>query len=115
LLYTVSGVASLSFWAYGGATHGITPSLETTYLMMAAVWWIGMGRVLRHEARLFGLFTIVLGVVTCVDGIFSILEPLPDAIYMIAAPKLPMALAWSVWVGVMLLATRRTQARPAAA
>jgi len=103
LLYTVTGIASLLFWAYGGAAHGITPSLETTYLLMAGVWWIGIGGVLRYERKVLGIFTILLGLITCVDGIFSILEPLPSAIYMIAAPKLPMALLWTVWVGLVLL------------
>src|SRR3954471_4383641 len=59
LLYTVSGVLSLVFWAYGGATHGISPPLETSYLMMSAIWWIGTGLVLWPESRAYGLFTIV--------------------------------------------------------
>lgn len=103
LLYTMSGIGALFFWAYGGATHGITASLETTYLLMGGIWWVGIGQELRQERRVFGTYTVLLGLMTCLDGVFTILEPLPDLIYMIAAPKLPMALVWSLWVGILLL------------
>src|SRR3954454_11118376 len=48
--YTVAGVLSLAFWAFGGVTR-ITPELEITYLSLSAVWWLGTGSVLRRERR----------------------------------------------------------------
>ncbi len=110
-LYTVCGVVSLCFWSYGGTTHGITPPLETTYLMLSGVWWTGLGLQLRLEARTLGYFTVVLGVVAMLDGLFSFLEPMPLAIYALAAPKVPMALVWSFWVGAILFVrnARRNQ------
>ncbi|MGB8476760.1 MAG: hypothetical protein WCE61_21980 [Candidatus Acidiferrum sp.] len=103
LLYSVCGGLSLCFWAYGGATHGITPALETTYLWLSAVWWTGIGFELRSEAKALGYFTMVLGLFALLDGLFSFLEPMPAAIYALAAPKLPLALGWSFWMGAKLM------------
>jgi hypothetical protein len=103
LLYTVSGVFSLAFWGYGGATHGITPALETCYLFMSAVWWTGTGLVLWQESRGAGLLTIVLGMFTGLDCVMTLFEPLPDWVFAISAPKLPLAALWSVSIGVLLL------------
>jgi len=96
-LYTVCGVVCLCFWAYGGATHSITPPLETTYLMLSGVWWTGAGFAMHGEAKALGYFTIVLGMFALLDGVFSFLEPMPAAIYALAAPKLPLAVVWSFW------------------
>jgi hypothetical protein len=108
-VYALCGVLSLTFWAYGAATHQITPTLETTYLWLAALWWIGIGLHLAHDRRAFGLFTFVLGLVTALDGTFSIFEPLPKTIYLLAAPKLPMAAIWSFWAGVVLTQRSRPE------
>ena len=102
LLYTVSGVLSLAFWAYGGATHAITPSLESSYLFMSAVWWTGTGFVLWKESRGAGLLTLVLGLFSFLDFVFALLEPLPDYVFAISAPKLPLAALWSISIGVVL-------------
>src|SRR3954454_24817309 len=45
-LYTVAGVLSLAFWAFGGVTR-ITPELEITYLTLSAIWWLGIGSSLH--------------------------------------------------------------------
>ena len=103
LLYTVSGLLSLAFWGYGGATHGITPALENSYLFMSAIWWVGTGFVLWQESRAAGLLTIVLGMFTGLDCVMTLFEPLPDWMFAISAPKLPLAALWSAWIGVLLL------------
>ena len=103
LLYTVSGVLSLAFWGYGGATHGITPTLESAYLFLSAVWWIGAGSVLWLESKAAGLLTIVLGMFAGLDCAMTLFEPLPDWVFAISAPKLPLAALWSAWIGVVLL------------
>ncbi len=108
LLYTVCGIASLLFWAYGGATRGITQVLETTYLLLSGVWWLGVGSVLRDERKGLGIFTMVLGSLTLIDAVVTFLEPVPFFLLPIAGLKLPLSLIWVVWVGVALLA------RPAA-
>ena len=104
LVYSVCGAVSLCFWAYGGATHGITPPLETAYLLLSSVWWTGVGYELRSEAKALGYFTVGLGIFALLDGVFSFLEPMPPAIYALAAPKVPLALVWSFWMGGKLIA-----------
>lgn len=102
-LYSVCGAVSVCFWAYGGATHSITPPLETTYLLLSGVWWMGVGFELRSDTKALGYFTMVLGMFALLDGLFSFLEPMPAAIYALAAPKLPLALVWSFWMGGKLI------------
>ena len=102
-LYTICGIISLMFWAYGGATHGITPSLEIVYLLLSAVWWIGIGNALRMEQKALGIFTLTLGLFALLDAVLSFFEPMPFYIYVLAAPKLPLSIIWNFWIGVYLL------------
>jgi hypothetical protein len=103
LLYTISGITSLLFWSFGGATHRITPALETTYVLLSSIWWLGIGFALVPRSRALGIFSVVLGSFALMDGIFTILEPMPFGIYVLAAPKLPLAALWSFWIGKTLL------------
>ena len=76
--------------------------LEVTYLALSAVWWLGIGIVLRRSRRALGLFTIVVGAFAGLDAVLCLLEPLPSAVFAMAAPKLPLAAGWSILVGVVL-------------
>lgn len=100
-VFTASGILSLAFWAFGGVTR-ITPALEVTYLALSAVWWLGIGIMLRRSRRALGLFTIVVGAFAALDTMLCLLEPLPSAMFALAAPKLPLAACWSIVVGVVL-------------
>ena len=102
-LYTICGIISLMFWAYGGATHGITPSLEIVYLLLSAVWWIGIGNALRMEQKALGIFTLTLGLFALLDAVLSFFEPMPFYIYVLAAPKLPLSIIWDFSIGAYLL------------
>ena len=108
LLYTVCGVLSLVFWAYGGMTHTITPALESSYVLMSAVWWTGTGFVLWQESKAVGLLTIILGMFAALDFALSLFEPLPDYMFAVAAPKLPLAALWSMWIGIVLVKRSRS-------
>jgi hypothetical protein len=112
LLYTVCGVASLLYWAYGGATQGITPILEVSYLLLSGVWWLGVGLVLRSERRALSTFTVILGLFALLDGVLSFLEPLPFYVYLTATPKLPLSIIWDFWIGVVLLRALAAQIQP---
>jgi len=100
---TVCGVASLCFWAYGGATHGITPSLEVSYLALSAIWWCGIGATAWGSNRWFGGLTLALGVFAAWDAILTACEPVPFGLYLTAAPKLPLSILWDFAVGILLL------------
>ena len=103
---TVCGLASVLFWAYGGATRGITPALEVSYLALSAVWWCGIGTVLWPLHKWFGGLTLVLGVFAGWDAALTALEPLPFALYLTAAPKLPLSTLWDFAAGYMLIRPR---------
>jgi len=107
-LYTICGIASLSFWAYGGATQGITPALEIVYLFLSGVWWIGIGNSLTKQQKALGMFTLILGFFALLDAVLSFFEPMPFYIYVLAAPKLPLSIIWDLWIGVSLLRNDRS-------
>lgn len=100
---TACGLASLLFWAYGGATHGITPALEVSYLVLSAVWWLGIGATLWPTNKVFGGLTIVLGAFALWDALLTGLEPVPFALYLTAAPKLPLSILWDFGLGYLLV------------
>jgi hypothetical protein len=100
---TLAGIAALLFWAYGGATHGITPALEVTYLTLSAVWWGGLGVCLRRDHPAFGMFTLVLAAFAFWDACLTAIEPVPWGLYLTAAPKLPLAILWDFWLAFILL------------
>jgi hypothetical protein len=103
LLYTVWGVLSLSLWAIGGAARINSPMLEVCYLLLSGVWWTGIGMALQTRNKIFGTFTIILGAFSLLDATLSFLEPMPFYIYVLAAPKLPLAIVWDFWLGYFLL------------
>jgi hypothetical protein len=102
IIFTVAGVLSLSLWAFGGLTR-VTPHLETVYVTLAAVWQLGIGPSLRPLHPRLATFTLVVGGFTALDALFTLFEPMPFALYVMAAPKLPLGAAWSVCVGASLL------------
>lgn len=101
MMFTVYGVLSLAFWAFGGVTQ-ITPELEITYLALAAIWWLGTGTMLCRDARWLGVCTIVVGAFAALDALLSLFEPVPFEIYVLAAPKLPLCALWSILMGFAL-------------
>jgi len=103
LLFTVCGTLSLSIWAVGSAASVNSPMLEVCYLLLSSVWWLGIGDALRKRNGVFGVFTIIVGVFALLDAILSFFEPMPFYIYVLAAPKLPLAILWDFWLGYMLL------------
>ena len=105
-LVTVVGVAGLLFWAYGGATHGISTVLEVTYISLSAAWWIGLGLLMRREWPVFGMFTLVLGAFAAWDALLTALEPVPFTLYLTASPKLPLSIVWDFWLAWVLLGAR---------
>jgi len=102
-LATACGLASLLFWAYGAATHGITPALEVSYLALSAVWWCGIGTALWPSNKVFGGLTILLGVFAFWDAMLTAVEPVPFALYLTAAPKLPLSILWDFALGYFLI------------
>lgn len=96
VLYTVCGIMSLLLWAI------TSPVMEFSWILLSAVWWLGIGFVLRSERKVPGIFTIVVGIAALLDGIITLFS-LPPPLFYLGAFKLPFSLIWSVWIGIMLL------------
>lgn len=105
-LATLAGIASLLLWAFGGATHRITTPFEVTYIALSAVWWGGLGSALRPEHRWFGTFTLVLAAFALWDAVLTGWAGVPFALFLTAAPKLPLSIVWNFWLAWLLFAPR---------
>ncbi len=104
-LLTGAGIASLLLWAAGGLTR-VTHTLEFGYLALATIWLLGIAPLLRRRHPRLAVFTLVVGAFTALDALFNRFEPMPFALYVLAAPKLPLAAAWNLAVGITLLRRR---------
>ncbi len=114
LAVTLTGLAGLTLDVFGAA-YGYTV-LPAVALALMGVWWIGAGRLAGSGAearRIFGWFTVVLGVLALADAF-------DKAIMMI--PLLPvgpgwirglLAGVWTLWAIVLLAPRPRRTAAPA--
>ncbi len=80
-------------------TKGMWNILE---VLFAAVWWIGLGRLLYSDSKIIGLLTIITGISTFIDAagnIFSVqvMSDLGLNIYLI------LGIAWPVVIGISLV------------
>lgn len=103
---TAAGVIASLLWAFAYAS----PTLEPWWIGLAAVWWLGLGWLLRSDHPAFGRFTLLLGVATLFDLVVTGLNA-PMPLYLFGAFKLPLTVAWCLWVGLSLIRDRRWGAR----
>jgi hypothetical protein len=75
-----------------------------------AVWWLGVGSVMRRERPALAALTIAAGRFSALDSAHCVLEPVPGPVFALAAPKLPLSATWSILVGVSLLRPRESVA-----
>jgi hypothetical protein len=104
LLVAASGIFSVSLWSIGALTQ-ITPVLEFVYLSLASAWLLSVARLMPPQHRSLARFTFIVGAFTALDAVFNRFEPMPFALYVLAAPKLPLSAIWSMSVGVSLLSS----------
>jgi hypothetical protein len=104
--------------AYAQASVEQRPVLETVFsavwnmvyggmwnileVLLAGIWFLGIGLLLRSERRLFSIFSIILGISALLDSLGMILSVealalLGVAIYVLLAP------VWALWIGIDLL------------
>jgi hypothetical protein len=70
--------------------------------LLAGIWFLGIGLLLRSERRIFSIASIVLGISALLDSIGMILDirALADLglyVYLVLAP------IWALWLGIDLL------------
>ena len=95
---TAAGVAASLLWA----TNHQVPRLEPWWIGLAAVWWLGLGWLIRLDRRRLGIFTLLLGVAAAVDFVLTVLDA-PMPIYALGGFKIPFTMIWSVWLGAALV------------
>ena len=95
---TTSGVVASLLWAFASRMS----SLEPWWIGLAAVWWLGVGGLLRSDRRSSSTLTILLGVAAAIDFVLTIVNA-PMPIYALGGFKIPLTMVWSVWLGVALL------------
>jgi len=71
-------------------------------VLLAGIWFLGIGLLLRDERRLFSIFSIILGISALLDSfgnMFSVetLASISLYIYLLLAP------VWALWLGIDLL------------
>jgi hypothetical protein len=104
--------------AYAQASVEQRPVLETVFsaignmvyggmwgilgVLLAGIWFLGIGLLLWDERRLFSIFSIILGISALLDSfgnMFSVetLASISLYIYLLLAP------IWALWLGIDLL------------
>jgi hypothetical protein len=104
--------------AYAQASVEQRPVLETVFsaiwnmvyggmwgileVLLAGIWFLGIGLLLRGERRLFSIFSIILGISALLGSLGMILSVealalLGGVIYGLLAP------IWALWLGIDLL------------
>ena len=104
--------------AYAQASVEQRPALETVFSavwnmvyggmwnilgeLLAGIWFVGVGLLLRGERRIFSIVTMILGISALLDSLgmilnFEGLALLGLSIYVVLAP------IWALWLGIDLL------------
>lgn len=104
--------------AYAQASVEQRPALETVFSavwnmvyggmwnilgeLLAGIWFVGVGLLLRGERRIFSIVTMILGISALLDSLgmilnFEGLALLGLSIYLVLAP------IWTLWLGIDLL------------
>lgn len=68
----------------------------------AAIWFLGIGRLLISKRRAFAIFSIILGVFLLLNGIGAIFEIEMLTLIGLTANVL-LAPLWALWIGITLL------------
>ena len=104
--------------AYALASAGQRAALETVFVtiwnmvygglwnivgeLLAGIWFLGIGLLLRSERRIFGVVSIILGISALLDSLGTILS-----VGAVASPGLLIYVAlapiWALWLGIDLL------------
>ncbi|WP_336210456.1 hypothetical protein [Nonomuraea sp. LPB2021202275-12-8] len=103
---SVAGLAGLALDVVATAFDDL--SLTAVALLLMGVWWLCLGVALRASRRVFGWFTIVLGLLACADAYDRVVGLIP---------VIPLGPGWirgaltGVWVlcAVVVLAPRRSR------
>ena len=71
-------------------------------VMLAGIWFLGIGLLLRGERRLFSIFSLILSISALLDSLGMILSVEALALPAVASYVL-LAPIWAVWLGIDLV------------
>lgn len=74
----------------------------TFQLVLAALWWFGLGLALWTSRRPFAIATLVLGVSAVLDAVAAAVPPL-EFLGFFPVPYLLALWLWIIWLGITLL------------
>ena len=97
-----TGIVASLLWAFDYKS----PTLEPVWIGLAAIWWFGVGWLLRLENWRLGWFTLILSVATAIDFVLTALNA-PFPMYALGGFKIPLTIVWT------LLGRSRATARTA--
>lgn len=93
-----AGVTASLLWAFRYDSAAIEP----WWIGLAAVWWIALAWLLRKEHAALARFTLLLAAATAIDFVLTVLDA-PMPIYALGGFKIPLTIAWTLWVGLSLV------------
>ena len=78
---------------------GLWNPLEVLFF---GVWFVGIGSLLRKERRILGIVTFIIGVFTLLDPLGKILQI--DTIFLVGVGGMALLVpVWLVWIGIDLV------------
>jgi len=103
--------------AYAQASVEQRPVLETVFsaignmvydgmwgilgVLLASIWFLGIGLLLRGERRLFSIFSIILGISALLGSLGVTLGI--EALFLLGVIYALLAPVWALWLGIDLL------------
>lgn len=104
-----AGVVASLLWAFDYASSG----LEPWWIGLAAAWWLGLARLLWDERPRLARFTLILAVAAAADFVLTALDA-PMPLYALGGFKIPLTIAWTISVGIILAGRDPRSLRPVA-
>jgi len=71
--------------------------------LLAGIWWLGIGTVLRKERPVLGAFTMILGVLALI--VWLELAFRLEALAVFEAPQSFASYIWLIWLGIVIWRT----------
>jgi hypothetical protein len=68
--------------------------------LLAGLWWLGIGNVLRQERRILGIATMIVGVLALT--IWLELAFQMEALAILEVPQSFSSYLWAIWVGIVI-------------
>jgi hypothetical protein len=72
-------------------------------VILAGIWFLGIGLLLRGERRLFSIFSIILGISVLLDSPLGVILNVEALVLLGGITYGLLAPIWALWLGIDLL------------